>query len=204
MRGTLSVMGLYNYDDSIFDDMELPTSDHLDKDTLIQNILVECSELEILYTDPTFFKKILEIWSKARVHVWQKLADTMDYEYNPIWNKDVKDTEYIKRTKDESTTYSDTASSTTSGTNTNKGVAFNSNDLENREQDQTSGSMSSSDNSTTRDAGYNDEDREYISQGNQGVTSTQQLIKEEREVSQFSLYDIIISEFKTRFCLLVY
>lgn len=204
MRGTLSVMGLYNYDDSIFDDMVLPTSDHLDKDTLVQNILVECSELEILYTDPTFFKKILEIWSKARVHVWQKLADTMDYEYNPIWNKDVKDTEYIKRTKDESTTYSDTASSTTSGTNTNKGVAFNSNDLENREQDQTSGSMSSSDNSTTRDAGYNDEDREYISQGNQGVTSTQQLIKEEREVSEFSLYDIIISEFKTRFCLLVY
>lgn len=204
MRGTLSVMGLYNYDDSIFDDMVLPTSDHLDKDTLVQNILVECSELEILYTDPTFFKKILEIWSKARVHVWQKLADTMDYEYNPIWNKDVKDTEYIKRTKDESTTYSDTASSTTSGTNTNKGVAFNSNDLENREQDQTSGSMSSSDNSTTRDAGYNDEDREYISQGNQGVTSTQQLIKEEREISQFSLYDIIISEFKTRFCLLVY
>lgn len=204
MRGTLSVMGLYNYDESIFDDMVLPTTDHLDKDTLVQNILVECSELEILYTDPTFFKKILEIWSKARVHVWQKLADTMDYEYNPIWNKDVKDTEYIKRTKDESTTYSDTASSTTSGTNTNKGVAFNSNDLENREQDQTSGSMSSSDNSTTRDAGYNDEDREYISQGNQGVTSTQQLIKEERDVSEFSLYDIIISEFKTRFCLLVY
>ena len=204
MRGTLSVMGLYNYDNSIFDDMELPITDHLDKDTLVQNILVECSELEILYTDPTFFKKILEIWSKARVHVWQKLADTMDYEYNPIWNKDVKDTEYIKRTKDENTTYSDTASSTTSGTNTNKGVAFNSNDLENREQDQTSGSMSSTDNSTTRDAGYNDEDREYISQGNQGVTSTQQLIKEEREVSQFRLYDIIISEFKTRFCLLVY
>ena len=204
MRGTLSVLGLYNYDESIFDNMELPVTDHLDKDTLIQNILVECSELEIVYPDPDIFKLTVKYWSKARVHVWQKLADTMDYEYNPIWNKDVKDTEYIKRTRDESTTYTDRASSSTSGTNTNKGVAFNSNDLENREQDQTSGSMSSSDDSTTRDAGYNDEDREYISQGNQGVTSTQQLIKEEREVSQFSLYDIIISEFKTRFCLLVY
>ena len=204
MRGTLSVMGLYNYDESIFDDMALPSTDHLNKDTLIQNILIECSELEILYTDPTVFKMIVKYWSEARVHVWQKLADTMDYEYNPIWNKDVKDTEYIKRTKDESTTYADQASSTTSETNTNKGVAYNTNELENREQDQTSGSMSSSDNSTTRDAGYNDEDREYISQGNQGLTSTQQLIKEEREVSLFSLYDIIISEFKTRFCLLVY
>jgi hypothetical protein len=197
-------MGLYNYDETIFDDMALPSTDHLNKDTLIQNILVECSELEILYTDPTVFKMIVKYWSEARVHVWQKLADTMDYEYNPIWNKDVKDTEYIKRTKDESTTYADQASSTTSGTNTNKGVAYNTNELENREQDQTSGSMSSTDNSTTRDAGYNDEDREYISQGNQGITSTQQLIKEEREVSLFSLYDIIISEFKTRFCLLVY
>lgn len=204
MRGTLSVMGLYNYDETIFDNMALPSTDHLNKDTLVQNILVECSELEILYPDPDVFKNILKLWSESRVHVWQKLADTMDYEYNPIWNKDVKDTEYIKRTKDESTTYTDQASSTTSGTNTNKGVAYNTNQLENREQDQTSGSMSSSDNSTTRDAGYNDEDREYISQGNQGVTSTQQLIKEEREVSQFSLYDIIISEFKTRFCLLVY
>lgn len=204
MRGTLSVMGLYNYDETIFDNMALPSTDHLNKDTLVQNILVECSELEILYPDPDVFKNILKLWSESRVHVWQKLADTMDYEYNPIWNKDVKDTEYIKRTKDESTTYTDQASSTTSGTNTNKGVAYNTNQLENREQDQTSGSMSSSDNSTTRDAGYNDEDREYISQGNQGVTSTQQLIKEEREVSQFSLYDIIISEFKARFCLLVY
>lgn len=204
MRGTLSVMGLYNYDETIFDDMALPSTDHLNKETLIQNILVECSELEILYTDPTVFKMIVKYWSEARVHVWQKLADTMDYEYNPIWNKDVKDTEYIKRTKDQSTTYADQASSTTSGTNTNKGVAYNTTQLENREQDQTTGSMSSTDNSTTRDAGYNDEDREYISQGNQGVTSTQQLIKEEREVSLFSLYDIIISEFKTRFCLLVY
>ena len=204
MRGTLSVMGLYNYDETIFDNMALPSTDHLNKETLIQNILVECSELEILYTDPAVFKMIVKYWSESRVHVWQKLADTMDYEYNPIWNKDVKDTEYIKRTKDESTTYADQASSTTSGTNTNKGVAYNTNELENREQDQTSGSMSSTDNSTTRDAGYNDEDREYISQGNQGITSTQQLIKEEREVSLFSLYDIIISEFKTRFCLLVY
>lgn len=204
MRGQLSILGLYNADNSIFDDMELPVSDHLNKETLVANILSECAELEILYPDPNILKYILKYWSKSRLYTWQKLADTMDYEYNPIWNKDVKDTEYIKRTKDESTTYTDQASSTTSGTNTNKGVAFNSGSAETREIDESSGNMSSSDNSTTRDAGMNDENRELISQGNQGVTSTQQLIKEEREVSEFSLYDIIISEFKTRFCLLVY
>lgn len=204
MRGTLSIVGLYVADNTIFDDMELPTTEHINKDTLIQNILEQCSELEILYPDPNILKYILKYWSKSRVEVWQRLADTMDYEYNPIWNKDVKDTEYIKRTKDENTTYSDQASSSTSGTNTNKGVAFNSGSAETREIDETSGSMSSSDSSTTRDAGYNDEDRVYVSQGNQGITTTQQMIKEQREVEEFNLYDIIISEFKTRFCLLVY
>lgn len=204
MRGTLSIVGLFNEDATLFEDMVLPESDHIDKDILIENILAECAEFEILYTDPAFFKHILKYWSSSRLHVWQELANTMDYEYNPIWNKDVHDVEYIKNTKDESTVYSDTASNTSSGTTTNSAVAFNSGTFDDREKDVSSGSMSSTDNSTTRDSGYHDESRDLVSQGNQGVTSTQQLIKEEREISEFSLYGIIIKEFKHRFCLLVY
>ena len=41
-------------------------------------------------------------------------------------------------------------------------------------------------------------------QGNIGVTTTQEMIKQQREVEQFNLYDIIIQEFKERFCLLIY
>lgn len=204
MRGTISILGLYNEDNTIFESMQLPESDHLNKDILIHNILMDCAEFEVLYTDPDFMKYAITEWSKARLHVWQELANTMDYEYNPIWNKDVHDEEYIKNTRDESRVYSDQASNSSSGTTTNQGVAFNSNSFEDREKDISSGSMSSTDNSTTRDAGYNDQTRDYTSQGNQGVTSTQQLIKEQREVSEFSLYDIIITEFKTHFCLLVY
>lgn len=40
--------------------------------------------------------------------------------------------------------------------------------------------------------------------GNIGVTTTQKLIREQREVEKFNLYDIIIEEFKMRFCILVY
>lgn len=204
MRGTISILGLYNDDNTIFESLQLPESDHLNKDVLIHNILMDCAEFEVLYTDPDFMKFAITEWSKARLHVWQELANTMDYEYNPIWNKDVHDEEYIKNTRDESRTYTDQASNTSSGTTTNQGVAFNSNTFADREKDTSSGSMSSTDNSTTRDAGYNDQTRNYTSQGNQGVTSTQQLINEQREVSKFSLYDIIITEFKTHFCLLVY
>ena len=153
MRATLSILGLYQDDNTIFDDMALPETEHINKDDLINNLLMELCELEILYTDPTFMKQAIKVWSNKRVETWQRLADTMDYEYNPIWNKDVKDTEYVKRTKDENRTYSDQASSTSSGTNTNQGIAFNSNTFQDREKDISSGSMSSTDNATTRDAG---------------------------------------------------
>ena len=45
---------------------------------------------------------------------------------------------------------------------------------------------------------------ELHAHGNIGVTTTQKLIREQREVDKFNLYDIIIEEFKVRFCVLVY
>ena len=40
--------------------------------------------------------------------------------------------------------------------------------------------------------------------GNIGVTTTQQMIEQEREIDKFNIYDYIIQEFKQRFCVLVY
>ena len=40
--------------------------------------------------------------------------------------------------------------------------------------------------------------------GNIGITTTQKLIREQREIDLFNLYDIIIENFKMRFCILVY
>lgn len=60
---------------------------------------------------------------------------------------------------------------------------------------------------TTRDTKTTDTGtvkHERIEQGNIGLTSTQQLIKEEREVDQFNIYDYIINDFRQRFCLALY
>ncbi len=40
--------------------------------------------------------------------------------------------------------------------------------------------------------------------GNIGVMSTQTMIQQEREIDLFNIYDIIIEDFKMRFCILVY
>lgn len=40
--------------------------------------------------------------------------------------------------------------------------------------------------------------------GNIGVTTTQNMIKQERQIDLFNIYDIIIEDYKMRFCILVY
>ena len=52
---------------------------------------------------------------------------------------------------------------------------------------------------TERDGSY-----DLHAHGNIGVTTTQKLIREQRDIDLFNLYDIIIESFKMRFCILVY
>ena len=50
----------------------------------------------------------------------------------------------------------------------------------------------------------NEGSHELHAHGNIGVTTTQKLIREQRNIDLFNLYDIIIEDFKMRFCILVY
>lgn len=80
----LSPLGLYNWDDTLFDLMEIPEA--LDKNVLVQNLLAETAELEVLYPNPVVFKNLLGVWSRKNRDVWNKLYATTQYDYNPIEN----------------------------------------------------------------------------------------------------------------------
>ena len=80
----LSPLGLYNWDDTIFDLMQIPAE--LDKPTLINNLLAETAELEVLYPNPVVFKNLVGVWSAKQLDIWERLYDTTQYEYNPIEN----------------------------------------------------------------------------------------------------------------------
>lgn len=97
----LSILGLYQYDNSLFDNLQLPdgfTTE--DRGTLINNLLMECAEFECTYPAFNFCKAAIGFWSKARLPVWQKLYASLHFVYNPIWNKDGTITE--TRTKEYS------------------------------------------------------------------------------------------------------
>ena len=77
-------MGLYNWDNTIFDLLVLPEA--LDRDTFINNLLLETAELEVLYTSPVTFRYAVGQWSHKELDVWERLYATTQYEYNPIDN----------------------------------------------------------------------------------------------------------------------
>ena len=94
----MSVLGLYQYDNSIFADMAIPPK--LDRNTLIDNILLECAELEILYPDADFFKFAIKLWSEKEISRWNALYSTTQYDYNPTENYDRHET-YTDTTNSE-------------------------------------------------------------------------------------------------------
>ena len=81
---TMSPLGLYRWDDTIFDLMQIPSA--LDKPTLIDNLLTETAELEVLYPNPVVFKNLVGVWSAKQLDIWNRLYATTQYEYNPIEN----------------------------------------------------------------------------------------------------------------------
>ena len=200
---TLSIRGLYLYDSTLFDAMFLP--DGVDKETLVQNLVAELAEVEVIYPSPVVMKPLIGIWSRKELPVWEKLYKTTTLTYDPISNYE-RNEEWVdsgSTTDTETNSGSDTANSSDTSTTTTS--AFNSTALE---------PAQGASGSTTASTSYghkivNQHDINNITKtgrawGNIGVTTTQKMITEEREVSQFNIYDFIIDSFRQRFCLLVY
>lgn len=224
MTATMSVLGLYQWDNTLFSLLSLPEG--LDKDALVDFILAECSDLEILYPNPEVLKGLIGVWSATEQYTWGKLYATMQLQYNPIDNYDRTETRTLASqaagnstdggTDTVTSTDAGTDSTTGSSTNVNQVKAFDTaaNTFTDREKDTVSNSGSTTYGKTntnttryghTNGNTYSKNDTENIrAYGNIGVTTTQQMIEQERETAKFNIFQVILDEFKQRFCVLVY
>lgn len=85
-QATLSIAGLYSWDDHIFDLLQLPSG--VNRQAVIDNILLECAELTVIYPDWNFMRRAIGSWSAKELEVWNRLYDLEQMEYNPIENYD--------------------------------------------------------------------------------------------------------------------
>jgi hypothetical protein len=221
----LTVEGLYNYDNTLFDGFNVPEG--LVKQIAIDAILLRTRELEILYPDFTYMKNRITIWSNKYQINWKKLYDTTVLEYNPIENYDRM--EDWTDTDDETTT---SARDNTRNTNntvksnstneiinnvnvTDQNTAFNSG-LADHSKQITNGDTTENGTITNTETGKDTENesvnggrtgrhtRTGRAHGNIGVTTSQQMIQSERDLVVFNLYDVIAESFIENFCLMVY
>lgn len=194
----LSIRGLYEWDNSIFDGLTLP--DGMDRAALLNLLVSELAELEVIYPDPDRMKSIITSWSKANYSVWDRAWKALQLEYNPIWNVDGDVIEL--ETRNLSRAGSSSGSNTFSEDHQNKVAGFNGTDYQNREQNITS-------NTDRRTDQHNDSDTGTIEHktrrtGNIGVTTSQQMLREELEIAKTNIYNWIIEMFKAHFCVMVY
>lgn len=81
-----TLMGMYNYDDTIFNEMILPTG--IDADLFKQSLLIEKGEFEVLFPNPDFMKNAIKIWSSKWFRTFSEWLKGTQAEWNPIYNYD--------------------------------------------------------------------------------------------------------------------
>lgn len=209
----LTVEGLYNYDNTLFDGFNVPEG--LVKQIAIDAILMRTRELEILYPDFTYMKNRITIWSNKYQINWKKLYDTTVLEYNPIENYDRMedwtdtDDETTSSARDNTIKSTSTNEIVNSVNVTDQNTAFNAG-LADHAKQITSGDTTENNSITNTEKENINDGRNVMhtrtgrAHGNIGVTTSQQMIQSERDLVVFNLYDVIAESFIENFCLMVY
>lgn len=198
-------------DPTILDGMTIPNG--LNLDTLKNNIILECAELEVLYSAPSFFRWAVDAWSLKESPTWEKMYQALQIEYNPLENYDR--TEEWSETGTHGNNKTVNNSTETSGSATTNGDAkhyvtgYNSNAEVLQSHDVTTGSDSNTSSATgtgtEAETGNHSDTRAGRVHGNIGVTTSQQMLKAEFDLApDVNMYNIITRSFRNRFCLLIY
>lgn len=187
----VSLLGLYNFDNTLFEQITMPsvvlspgdTPQVVyipDKDTLISLILEKSADFPALYPDWDFMHFMCGVWSKNCAYMMQTLWDTLNAKFNPIENYD----RHSSITRDTTAQ----SGSTVVGSQT----AFNSDTFKD------TGKSTSSDNATGTETVTD------YTHGNIGVRSGQELQAQSREMALFKWYDIVSDDFINKFCVQIY
>ena len=208
----LTLIGIYNYNPQLFDDLVLP--DGFDKSTFIDSLLLEHGEKCVLYANPDFMKNAIAAWGRKWAHSLERIYLALTEEYNPLHNFDrfeeYTDNEGTKReskvnaghkatdspkydvtldTKDNAITETQVSAFNSSGYEPSQKVTSNGGktvtSTDGKVQD-----LSETSNSTTNDSETHNFTHNGHLYGNIGVTTSVQMLTSEVDARmKYNLYD---------------
>lgn len=257
----VTLINLIQYDGDIMNNFPIPET--ADRTRLVNTMIMEYGTYDIFPDNPTVFKVMNKAWWERNLWTFQKMLDTMVFEYDPIENyrryedgwENNDDTESRKRgieressrdrnenrTRTENTTRNtsqdDTENtvtdSTADSTSTASVSAYNVESFSNTDKTVANGTGNENVTTTRNNKGKDDltgtigddvgeiekknetenenenvtnnREKKYgiLAHGNIGVTTTQQMIQQERDISDFDVYRFMADKWARDFCILV-
>ena len=205
MDWSLSFLGLYNYDSSVFDELSVPAG--VDKMAVTSNLMLSTNTLAVVYPNPNTLKAALGMFSDMMMPSWQRAFDALQIQYEALYNMDIAESE----TRTPDLTHIRTPNLTSSGQNggtdstTTQVAAFNGNQLADREKTSTTlgttNTVTTSGTETTTDTGTDTTERTRT--GYQG-RDPQQSIQAEIDLARNNIVKMIVQDIKCNFCVMVY
>lgn len=230
----ITLIGFYQWmkanNDDLFANLSVPSG--IDRSKLINTILMNGAEFEVLYGDADYFKFLIGPWSDKWYRTMDRWAKALNIDYAPLENYDRQEewndsgnsirsnskTASDSRNENDNTVTTANSTSSGSGSNENKKSAYDANTYSPYEKSETSSSGNNTSNgieaaSKNASGTMNESDNEINSNnnvrtgrahGNIGVTTSQQMLESELDISRFNLYDEIAALFLTEFCIYTY
>lgn len=183
----MTLIGMNQYltetSEDLFSLLKLP--EEVDADTLKNTILMTGGEFPVIWANPYFVRDMIGVWCSKMAPTFARWVKTLAIDYEPLYNYD----RYEEYTDQEAT------KGASDGTTTRKVTGYDSDAL--RTNDQTSDSTSA-----TGDRLLDHKAHLY---GNIGVTTSQQMLEAEMDISRrFNIYELITEEFLNEFCLRIW
>lgn len=225
---TLIGMNQYflNMDLSLFDKLTLPEG--ISKDDLIDNILLQGGEFEVIYGNPSFVRDAIGLWGRKWQRTFEKWLQALSIEYAPLENYDrIEDwidqnyhasTTSARRDSGNTRTFNNQDKRTidTTVVSEDEVSAFDSTTYQPSDKNTTDndGTDTVDYSGTIKDEygeGSSGQENENSTDthggrihGNIGVTTSQEMLRQELDISMWNLLDQITDLFLQEFCIMVY
>lgn len=201
---TLVGMNTYfkNAGSDLFEFLDLPEG--LTKQTLVDNIMLQGSDFEVLYSDPVAFKSYIGIWSAREAATFQRWVDALSIDYAPLENYDRHENWTDTLDSDGTSRTVGTSDTTTNGSVQTDVSAYDSSAYQPKEKVTTSDTV---DNDTTENnTSTLDNTGVHAGRihGNIGVITSQQMLESELELGYWNIYSRITEMFLKEFCIMIY
>ena len=168
----------YYLEDGLFRDLELPEG--IEKDILVSEILLQCGEMQPVFTNAEFMQSMIGFWSEKWYSTFEKWLAAATAEYDPISNYDRHEE------------WTDQIYNSAGGSASTSKSAYDSATLTPYDKVETSNSGNSFDT------------RNGHTYGNIGVTTSQQMLEAEYKIAAWNIYEHIKDLFMQEFCIMIY